>query len=438
MTSANAYQSNDSARISSANQAHTENHRCKCTEHGSRPCVTPCSACTCTSKHRLPPPSTEPTKLRAGFTLVELLVVIAIIGILIGLLLPAVQSASEAARRMQCTNAQKQWGLAIHNYHDVYNTLPPHGTQYTSVNGDIIDAATGLHRVTVGPGVLARLLPFIEAANVSQGKDFREALFTQRSGMNDYYADIRDTQLPIFKCASDTEFTLGSVSPSGIPSAPSNYVVCVGSGTGSNGLALQRAATDAISVLYRTDGVFHKVSNRPGEHSTGVYGLESMPDGTSNTMILSEALVGTSTLVGNASLSGLSTSMFQRVIIDGDPVPPLGLAGENADMVAYTAAIIAGNFPAQGKQERAASWLSSRWDHSAYNAYLLPNQRNAANWWEKGTAGGGYAFVKAASNHRGGVNVLFGDGSGRFVQDSVSLDVWRGLSTRAGGESVSL
>ena len=380
-------------------------------------------------------------RYKRAFTLVELLVVIAIIGMLIALLLPAVQSAREAARRMQCTNNQKQWGLAIHNHHDVYGTLPPHGTQYTSLDGDTINRSldTPELRTTVGPSALARVLPFIEAANVSQGKDFRESLFTSGSGENSYWNDIKEIFLPMFTCPSDGEQTIASISPRGTPWAPGSYVVCVGSGTGRSGLSGGRdARTEGVTVLHRTDGVFYKARNRPGEATNGDAGLESMTDGTSNTMILSEALFGKSDIVGSQQLTGMSPSMFQRVIIDGDPEPPLGRAGENADMVAFTAAMIAADFPAQSKQERAAVWLSSRWDHSAYNAYLLPNQRNAANWWEKGTTGGGYAFLKATSNHTGGVNVLFGDGSGRFVQDSVSLDVWRGLSTCAGGESVSL
>src|SRR5512134_2021324 len=91
---------------------------------------------------------------RGGFTIVELLVVIAIIGVLIALLLPAVQAAREAARRTQCKNNLKQLGLALHNYHDVYTVFPPGGTYRAAA----VQPA--------GWSIQARLLPYIEQANL--------------------------------------------------------------------------------------------------------------------------------------------------------------------------------------------------------------------------------------------------------------------------------
>ena len=425
MTSTNAYQPNDSARISPANYAQTEHNRCKCVGHGN--CQTPCSNCSCAHKHQPVPLVTAP-KLRSGFTLVELLVVIAIIGMLIGLLLPAVQAAREAARRMQCTNHQKQWALAMHNYHDVYGALPPHGTEYCSGPASNTDSTIIHDKTDGGPGALARSLPFVEAANVSAGIDFTMSIFYFKSAVNPHYSGVKDLRLPLFRCPSDGEFSVGAVSPSGTSFAPGSYVVCVGSGTGVNGLMTNR----------QTDGSFYKAANRPGVMTNGEHGLESMSDGTSNTMILSETLFGNGDLVGGIDLTGMDTrskaKIFQRAIFDGDQTP-VGGAGENEDMVAFSAAVTL----TQGKQERGTAWLSCRWDHSAYNAYLTPNQSNASHYWAKEDKGvGRYGFVKATSLHTGGVNTANGDGSVRFIPNSVSLDVWRGLSTRNGGESVSL
>ena len=140
-------------------------------------------------------------KSHAGFTLVELLVVIAIIGVLVALLLPAVQQAREAARRMQCTNYQKQIGLALHNYNDTFGSFPP-GVVSTSETSP----------VTTGPqqwGWLVHLMPQLELGN------FHELLNPNQRTMMEVLADtdpndgtpdrtIIQTTFEIFRCPSDT------------------------------------------------------------------------------------------------------------------------------------------------------------------------------------------------------------------------------------------
>lgn len=144
-------------------------------------------------------------RANCGFTLVELLVVIAIIGILVGLLLPAVQSAREAARRMQCTNNLKQLALACHNFHDTYRKFPSGGLQPTVTAGSQFS-------------VLAQLLPFIEQSNVYNRIDLRVPV---QDAAN---AAARDTIIGTFTCPSESR-----ANPMPSLGAPTNYVSNTGS-----------------------------------------------------------------------------------------------------------------------------------------------------------------------------------------------------------------
>jgi prepilin-type N-terminal cleavage/methylation domain-containing protein len=129
---------------------------------------------------------------RQGFTLIELLVVIAIIAVLVALLLPAVQQAREAARRAQCRNNLKQIGLALHNYHDQFNTLPPAWIG--------VDPITRQHSVEGlnGWGWGARILPQMDQAPLFNEIDFRLSIADAT------HATVRDRHLPIYRCPSDT------------------------------------------------------------------------------------------------------------------------------------------------------------------------------------------------------------------------------------------
>lgn len=211
----------------------------------------------------------NPLRRPLGFTLVELLVVIAIIGVLVALLLPAVQMAREAARRMKCSNQLKQFGLAMHNYNDTYKSFPIGHMFRGHFDGDPLDGDGGS-----GFGWGSAILPFIEQANLYSQFNFNFPITTNTSATPNL--TIAQTHLPIFGCPSDLKpknWTDGQV----INSATSSYKAC---GTSYDGWA--GGAVGATPNRGQFNGMFDR-DNRESLR------MVEITDGTSNQFMIAEA-----------------------------------------------------------------------------------------------------------------------------------------------------
>ncbi|MFN3153365.1 DUF1559 domain-containing protein [Bremerella sp.] len=197
---------------------------------------------------------------KSGFTLVELLVVIAIIGVLIALLLPAVQQAREAARRMQCSNNFKQLGLAFHNYHDTFQVFP-YG---------YMEAGTTFHKRDTW---MQQLMPFFE-----QGSAYDRYQSWVGTWIMDTPGEIRDLEIAGLQCPSDGASPAKGASGgyrSGADGFQGNYVVNAGS--------------DVMPLQAENDGLFWHQSDT---------NFADIVDGTSNTMLLSEVIIRGSSNTG--------------------------------------------------------------------------------------------------------------------------------------------
>jgi len=324
--------------------------------------------------------------IRKAFTLIELLVVIAIIAILIALLVPAVQKVREAAARIQCVNNLKQMGLAFHNYEGAMKRLPGIGLSpnQTSVHTD--------------------LLRFVEHDNLRQLYDPSQSLFNLVVGVpsfNPAQINAATTPVKMFLCPSDSypaTFTRWGANNV----AGTNYMVNTGTGTGA-----------FYDLRIPTDGLFWNGSSER---------LATITDGLSNTMFAAEALVGTNFDTMSATPADPRQMSSPQGI--GSSNPSGGTTPSLSDPVcAGTMRWVGG---------RGVSWIYGLAQSTTFNTYAAPNSS------QPDCQAHGIGFFKASSGHPGGVNVLLGDGSVRFVTNSISLSTWRALSTRAGNEVVNL
>jgi prepilin-type N-terminal cleavage/methylation domain-containing protein/prepilin-type processing-associated H-X9-DG protein len=355
---------------------------------------------------------------RFGFTLIELLVVIAIIAVLIALLLPAVQAAREAARRAQCTNNLKQLGLAVHNYISTNDVLPMQCTYPSSQSlgwgwsyGWPLAITTGL-----------------EQTNVFNAFNFSIGILGNAGGES--FQKGNDTviamQLGVLICPSDSKPNRPVP-----PNAVTNYVGNYG-GPGQLG-----GFTGTI--------VAPSVGWGPDTGNTAPVRLAAITDGTSNTALFSERLIG---LAQNPGTPVLRNSVdFKRVVFTGPSVGGGQDAGANAALQFIQGCQnLPGTTSSASVWGNGAYWFASYPLHVVINDYLHagpPNQASCINPQGSFASTSWLLFVNPSgsapptSNHPGGVNMALADGSVRFVKDSVGMQTWWALGTRGGGEVIS-
>jgi prepilin-type N-terminal cleavage/methylation domain-containing protein/prepilin-type processing-associated H-X9-DG protein len=319
---------------------------------------------------------------RRAFTLIELMVVIAIIAILISLLLPAVQAAREAARRTQCRSNLKQIGIALHNYHDVFRTLP-----LGNIDAPWFPDST-VAPAQYGWSPFAALLPFAEQDALYKTLDLG---VPEIGGPNQNYGPFPQNLaaiaqvVPLYLCPSDT---FRVVQPGW---APIDYVACAGT------------VIDADAGPQ--NGAFYSNSHTR---------FADITDGTSNTVLASESVLG----AGGAPFS---------LTIDGDP------RTFYVELNFQPATDSNCNNPALYGRLRNFAWADGSFDSGLYNHYYTPNSANLDCFSLDDPTS---ARRTARSYHPNGVLALFADGSVRLVQDGINRETWQSLSTCQGGEEL--
>ena len=358
---------------------------------------------------------------RRGFTLIELLVVISIIGVLIALLLPAVQSAREAARRAQCSNNLKQLGLAVHAYHTSVNVVPAlvmyPGGQFAQSNG-------------FAASWIIPLLPNLEQNPMYSAYNFYApaVVLSASSGLEN--TTVTYNQIATLLCPSEDRLDRPSLY------ATTNYV-------GNYGGPGQVSCYTGTIVPVGDPNLNPSLGTGTSFGKVGPVTFEGIRDGVSNTAMISERLHGLGT---NQPVYPGKSSTSKRGIFSVSASGLGPLSGLNAavtfvsdcNTLPATSASVNTNILANNAYATNPWYLSM----VSYNHVGSPNSMHCENSGDPSiVTSAGYVGPSgsspATSNHPGGVHVAFADGSVRFVKDSIAQNIWWGIGTRYGKEIIA-
>lgn len=356
------------------------------------------------------------TRRSKGFTLVELLVVIAIIGILVALLLPAVQAAREAARRMSCSNNLKQLGVALHNYHDTYKAFPatPGGNGILSANGGSVQNWMRF-------GGLANLLPYVEQQPLYDDIDFRFSWdSTDATSGGKTNRQVKGTRLDVvFTCPSDPG---SSVNYSNNNHSPASYCF-------SRGPQSVWDVSNGQEVGFVDGNTWHR--------------FRDLLDGTANTFAMGEAVLGRN----QGQWDPTASKREQGVMVNTGTVLSQSIAGHSRtfkNTPAYITIINTyyegtclsmydgGTGYASNQDENGRWWISGRTAAGPQiTTFIGPN---AGPGCDNNTSVTEALLKEPGSYHPGGCLMLRGDASVSFESETIDQATWIGLGSIRGGD----